>query len=36
MRARAQKLGAALDIASRLGEGTIVSLTIPCQLVPAG
>jgi signal transduction histidine kinase len=35
MRARAQKLGAALDIASRRGEGTTVSLTIPCQLAPA-
>jgi signal transduction histidine kinase len=35
MRARAQKLGAALDVASRRGEGTTVSLTIPCQLAPA-
>jgi signal transduction histidine kinase len=35
MRARAQKLGAALEIASRRGEGTTVSLTIPCQLAPA-
>jgi signal transduction histidine kinase len=35
MRARAQKLGAVLDIASRRGEGTTVSLTIPCQLAPA-
>jgi signal transduction histidine kinase len=34
MRARAQKLGAALEIASRRGEGTTVSLTIPCQLAP--
>jgi signal transduction histidine kinase len=35
MRARAHKLGAALEIASRRGEGTTVSLTIPCQLAPA-
>jgi signal transduction histidine kinase len=35
MQARAQKLGAALDVASRRGEGTTVSLTIPCQLAPA-
>lgn len=35
MRARAQKLGAALDIASRRGEGTTVSLAIPRQLAPA-
>jgi signal transduction histidine kinase len=35
MRARAQKLGASLDVASRRGEGTTVSLTIPCQLAPA-
>jgi signal transduction histidine kinase len=35
MRARAQKLGAVLEIASRRGEGTTVSLTIPCQLAPA-
>jgi signal transduction histidine kinase len=35
MRARAQKLGAALDMASRRGEGTTVSLTIPRQLAPA-
>ena len=35
MQARAQKLGAALQIASRRGEGTTVSLTIPCQLAPA-
>jgi signal transduction histidine kinase len=35
MRARAQKLGAALEIASRRGEGTTVSLRIPCQLAPA-
>lgn len=35
MRSRAQKLGAALDIASRRGEGTTVSLTIPLQLAPA-
>jgi signal transduction histidine kinase len=35
MRARAQKLGALLEIASRRGEGTTVSLTIPCQLAPA-
>jgi hypothetical protein len=35
MRARAEKLGGALDIASRRGEGTTVCLTIPCQLAPA-
>lgn len=35
MRARAQKLGAVLEIASHHGEGTTVSLTIPCQLAPA-